>query len=59
MILEKLKGSKLNAKFENTCNMIGFALLMLLMLYITVQDIIKFFQLEMRKVYVLFFFYFR
>ena len=43
MILEKLKGSKLNAKFENTCNMIGFALLMLLMLYITVQDIIKFF----------------
>lgn len=43
MILEKLKGSKLNAKFENTCNMIGFALLMLLMLFITVQDIIKFF----------------
>lgn len=43
MILEKLKGSKLNAKFENACNMIGFALLMLLMLYITVQDIIKFF----------------
>lgn len=43
MILEKIKGSKLNAKFENICNMIGFALLMLLMLYITVQDIIKFF----------------
>ncbi len=43
MILEKIKGSKINATFENTCNLIGFALLMLLMIYITIQDIIRFF----------------
>ena len=43
MILEKIKGSKLNAKFESVVNMIGFALLMLLMLVITVQDIFRLF----------------
>ncbi len=43
MILEKIKGKPLNAKFENVCNMIGFALLMLLMVFITIQDIIHLF----------------
>ena len=43
MIIEKIKGSKVNAKFENICNLVGFALLMLLMVYITIQDIIRFF----------------
>ena len=43
MIIEKIKGSKVNANFENICNLVGFALLMLLMIYITVQDIIRFF----------------
>lgn len=43
MIIEKIKGSKVNAKFENTCNLIGFALLMLLMIYITIHDIMMLF----------------
>jgi len=43
MIIEKIKGSKINPKFENTMNNIGFILLMLLMIYITFQDIIHLF----------------
>lgn len=43
MILEKIKGKPLNAKFENACNMVGFALLMLLMVFITIHDIINLF----------------
>jgi len=43
MVLEKIKGSKINAKFENICNMIGFFLLILLMIFITIQDIIHLF----------------
>ncbi len=43
MIVEKIKGSKVNAKFENICTMIGFALLMLLMIFITIQDILRLF----------------
>ncbi len=43
MIIEKIKGSKINAKFENVCTMIGFALLMLLMVVITIQDILRLF----------------
>ncbi len=43
MLLEKIKGSPINAKFESICNTVGFALLMLLMLFITVQDIIHLF----------------
>lgn len=43
MIIEKIKGSPVNTKFESTCNLIGMALLMLLMIYITIQDIIRFF----------------
>ena len=43
MIVEKIKGSPINVKFESICNMVGFALLMLLMIYITIQDILHLF----------------
>ena len=43
LIVEKIKGSPVNSKFENTCHMIGFCLLILLMLLITAQDIIRLF----------------
>ena len=43
MIIEKIKGSKINPKFENAMNSIGFVLLMLLMIYVTFQDIINLF----------------
>ncbi len=43
MIIEKIKGSKINPKLENAMNNIGFILLMLLMIYITFQDILHLF----------------
>lgn len=39
LIIEKIKGSRVNPKVENIIHAIGFALLMLLMIYITIQDI--------------------
>lgn len=43
LIIEKIKGSKVDVKVENTIHTVGFALLMLLMLVITFNDIIKLF----------------
>ena len=43
LIIEKIKGSKVNPKVENTIHSIGFALLMLLMVFVTYNDIIKIF----------------
>ena len=43
MIIEKIKGSPINAKVENTFHTIGFILLIILMIYITIQDIIRLF----------------
>ena len=43
LIIEKIKGSKVDVKVENIIHTIGFALLMLLMLVITFNDIIKLF----------------
>ena len=43
LIIEKIKGSKVNPKVENTIHLIGFVLLMLLMLYVTIHDIIRLF----------------
>ena len=43
MIIEKIKGSKINSKIENAFTMVGFILLMLLMILITFQDIINLF----------------
>lgn len=44
LIIEKIKGSKVNPKMENIIHNIGFALLLLLMLIITIQDIRKLFN---------------
>ena len=43
VLIEKIKGSRLNAKFANYANMIGFGILILLMIVITLHDIIKLF----------------
>ncbi len=43
LIVEKIKGSPVNQKFENTCHTIGFILLMILILGITIKDIIGLF----------------
>ena len=43
LVIEKIKGSPVNQKFENLCHTIGFILLMALILFITVKDIIKLF----------------
>ena len=43
LIIEKIKGSKVNAELENKFHTVGFILLMILMVYITIQDIIRFF----------------
>jgi regulator of sigma E protease len=41
LIIEKIKGSPVNQKFENTCHTIGFILLMILIIYVSIHDIIK------------------
>ena len=43
LLIEKIKGSRLNPKFANTANMIGFGLLILLMIVITYHDVVKLF----------------
>lgn len=43
LIIEKIKGSPVDSKVENTIHTVGFALLMILMLYITFNDILKLF----------------
>ena len=43
ILIEKIKGSPVNAKFENTCHLIGFILIFLLMIIVTINDIIKLF----------------
>jgi len=43
LIIEKIKGSPVNAKIENTCHLIGFILVFLLMIIVTISDIIKLF----------------
>lgn len=43
MIIEKIKGSPVDSKIENIFHTIGFILLMVLMIYITFQDIFRLF----------------
>ena len=43
LIIEKIKGKPVSPKVENTIHAIGFALLILLMLIVTWNDIIRFF----------------
>lgn len=43
LLIEKIKGSRLNPKFANMANMIGFAILIILMLFVTYHDVVKLF----------------
>ncbi len=43
LLIEKIKGSRMNPKVANTLNMIGFYLLIFLMLVITYHDVVKLF----------------
>ncbi|MBI2631171.1 RIP metalloprotease RseP [Candidatus Nomurabacteria bacterium] len=43
LFIEKIKGSRINPKFANTANMIGFVILISLMLVITYHDVVKLF----------------
>ena len=43
LIIEKIKGSPVNQKVENTIHTIFFVLLMILMVYVTFNDILRFF----------------
>lgn len=43
LLIEKIKGSRINPQFANTANMIGFAILIIFMLFITYHDVIKLF----------------
>ncbi len=43
LLIEKIKGSRINPKVANTMNMVGFYLLIFLMLFITYHDVIKLF----------------
>ena len=43
LLIEKVKGKKLNPKIETTINNIGAILLIILMLYVTCNDILKLF----------------
>lgn len=43
LLVEKIKGSRINPKFANAANMTGFALLILLMVVITYHDVVKLF----------------
>ena len=41
LIIEKIKGSPVDSKIENTIHNIGFMLLMLLMIYVTFNDVFR------------------
>lgn len=43
LLIEKIKGSRINPKIANTVNSIGFILLILLMIFVTYHDILKLF----------------
>ncbi|HOZ88775.1 MAG TPA: RIP metalloprotease RseP [Bacilli bacterium] len=44
LLIEKIKGSRVDAKVENVFHTVGFILLMILMLYITFQDVMRLFR---------------
>jgi len=43
LLIEKIKGSRINPQVTNTANMIGFGILLLLMLVVTYNDVMKLF----------------
>ncbi len=44
IVIEKIKGKPVSQKIENAVNTFGFALLILLMVYVTTKDIVRFFN---------------
>lgn len=44
LFIEKIKGSKVNPKVENIIHSVGFILLMILMIFVTGNDILRFFK---------------
>ena len=44
IIIEKIKGSRVNPKVENTIHTIGFVLLLILMVLVTYNDIVRIFK---------------
>jgi regulator of sigma E protease len=43
LLIEKIKGSNINPKIANTLNTVGFAILIILMIFITYRDVVKLF----------------
>ena len=43
LVIEKIRGKKIDAKIENTATMIFFALLIALMIYVSIHDVIRIF----------------
>jgi len=43
LLIEKIKGSRINPKVTNTANMIGFSILIIFMLIVTYHDVVKLF----------------
>ena len=43
LLIEKIKGSRINPKIANTANLVGFGILILLMLVVTYHDVVKLF----------------
>ena len=43
LIVEKIKGSPVPKRAEGMINAVGFYLLILLMIYVTIKDVVKFF----------------
>ena len=43
LLIEKIRGKKIDAKIENTATLIFFALLIALMIYVSIHDILRFF----------------
>jgi len=41
LLIEKIKGSRMNPKFANTANIVGFLILIILMFVVTYNDVIK------------------
>ncbi len=43
LLIEKIKGSRINPKFLNIANIVGFGILILFMLFVTYYDVVKLF----------------
>ena len=43
LIIEKITGKKISMKIKSAINSVGFVLLMILMVYVTIKDILRLF----------------